>query len=224
MKKKVLLIVLAGVLVVSLAVGGTFMLLTAQSHTAKNVVILGSGIDADLLETGDGNEEPTSDGIEYIVVPNQEISKVPYVVRTDGDKATSASDAYVKVVATFNNLPNVTIDSAFIDAIFIDIGANWTYEIEQDDDEKEFVTFYYVKSKPNGALETLPPLTDGDPSATTPIFETLKMPNPAGKDLNDVALYTGDPIEIELTAFLIQSDNNPYSVGDPYAKAFEQFA
>ncbi|MDR0861649.1 MAG: hypothetical protein LBN30_02600 [Oscillospiraceae bacterium] len=77
MKKKILLLLLAAALTISLAIGGTLMLFTAHTATATNVVTLSPGIEAQLWVYGGKLDpiSPTSHSLPpyYVEYPGLEV-------------------------------------------------------------------------------------------------------------------------------------------------------
>jgi hypothetical protein len=218
------------------------MLFSDRSETATNTLNFGSGlrgvlheadatsspyIDSDIVVDGTvvpAGAEPGSgarvSGIDYgNLVPNQVITKIPTVRRSDANAAT-ASDAYVAVKVTLTADPsNLTGDNErnkkLYDALWNavvgnDSSVNTTdWAVLKTADATEYTAwFFYVNS--DSTLKALPPLTDSTASVTPALFETIRIPDFAAQELDDFAAYTGT-LTLTLQPYLIQSANNPYN-------------
>ncbi|MDR0861650.1 MAG: M73 family metallopeptidase [Oscillospiraceae bacterium] len=114
MKKKLVLGIIAAVLALSLAIGGTLMVFTAQTHVAQNVVTLGNAwielrevyytLDGDL--TDDLIEEDGWGLIFEDVQPGDSLIKEPYI------KNVGSIPVYVaaKLVVSNNNVDGPTVE------------------------------------------------------------------------------------------------------------------
>ncbi|MDR0862356.1 MAG: hypothetical protein LBN30_06255 [Oscillospiraceae bacterium] len=221
MKKKTLLLIIAAVLVVSIAIGGTLMLFTAYTHTATNVVKLSSGIDIITQELG-GHLNPVdgtaiTSGTEYqgtykdidtswggleltALQPKEVIAKQPRV-----RNAENSENAYIKVTVDFadfaDNFDLVAADFLITDYLKTFTGTssqnitNWTWF--QDTTTKTLYTAYYTTG---GTLTALAPNT-----ATAELFTNVKVPD------IDLEGYDSDNEisgEIEIIAYAVQADWN----------------
>ena len=216
MKAKASSIVIAAILVLSLSIGGTIMLLTATSRTATNVVTMGSGISAILKEDagkglGDSVQDGLTTGFHYgAVQPGQILVKEPYIVRDDS--LPTASPAYVAVHAKLNIDGADASEEDLIKALLakgsIDVSPDWVFVPNPTDWTEGW--FFYIDTTDSN--KTLKPLLPG--MNTPPIFKTIEIPGSdilSGVELDFFASLSDDvTVEMALTAYLIQYDNNVY--------------
>jgi predicted ribosomally synthesized peptide with SipW-like signal peptide len=202
MKTKLVLGILAAALSLSLAIGGTLMLFTAQSDEATNVVTLGTA-DIELWEN-DGVDD-TQDGITVIdAVPNTDIPKKPFVKNV----GTVPVYVYVEGVLTVTDgtdAVDLTADSlaaeqvqSILDTVGAgDLGVNWrgaatdlTYAADG------IITGTYYLANDSGLVSL-----DAE-ETTNYIFEQVSIPSTVGNALS------GYTITLELKAYAVQSENS----------------
>ena len=215
MKKKVLLVLITIAFVLSLSVGGTLMLLASKTNEAKNVVTMGNGISARLLENagmGDSVTFGEDEGYDYLrVQPGQELVKEPYVKRSETQgEVDLASNAYVAVHAVLTvsgDYDGFTSEDAVLELLGkVDIQASsldWRF-VRTDDCSG---WFFYINN--DMTLKVLEPGHE-----TSKVFDMVIIPNYSdGAELELFTTLAENEISfaLELTAYLIQSDNNPYN-------------
>ena len=236
MKKKRRLMVFAIVLAGCLTVGGVMMLFTAKTGSATNVVTVGTGIKAVLVERyNEGGDWVV--GHEYIdhIQPGQTVHKEPKVMRLEtGSEIITASDAYVRVKVELQ-LPAAPTNTVFefkdaevqdlfekiLRGIYYNepdtapsISESWVFERDIDEETGEPALsgyFYYVEDTADKQLKALP-----SPNETPTIFTDIKVPDGdtlTGRELELFAMLVGSEkgINLKLTAFLVQVDNNEYT-------------
>ncbi|MCL2747879.1 MAG: hypothetical protein FWE59_04410 [Oscillospiraceae bacterium] len=261
MKKRIIAMV-ALVLVAGIVVGGLLMLFSSRSATAENIVAMGSGLSARLIETDETDDWKEGDGSDYTLdygamQPGDDITKKPKVERRDANPA-SACDAYVKVKVeleiydgpqqvdyayladmvtseghtthTFSEGDVRDLFEALMAGIYYDDGIDPltipslhpSWRFFRDAGDPTVGWFYYVDGA--GTLKVLPPLDGGgQPAATEVIFSNIRFPldTLTARQLElYAALGLADvQIVLRLTAYLAQSDNNPYIFINPANKS-----
>jgi predicted ribosomally synthesized peptide with SipW-like signal peptide len=221
MKKKLILGIVAAALSLSLAVGGTLMLFTAQSEIAANVVTIGD-LRISLWESGKvGNEDISKqqigvDGFKGInygdVLPGESLDKVPTEKHDGGVAAYLRVVADVKVtdkvsgaaftIADLNPLINADerywgvydYITALVDGTAAS-NANWTYAQtgKQSAGAIRSGYFYYTDGA-NGYLAKFENETE-----TAPVFEKLNIPK-----LNIPLGDSTDPLSKEDQQFVVE--------------------
>ncbi|MDR3277450.1 MAG: M73 family metallopeptidase [Oscillospiraceae bacterium] len=221
MKKKLVLGIVAAALSLSLAVGGTLMLFTAQTETATNVVTLGN-VNIQLEETKTPNDTDSwkvinatnNTGLTFNGLPGDTIEKHARV--TSGEKS---ADAYIYVKAEFSvktstaatakvNIqtwagsdPNrLAIIQGFLDSIVLTTGTSdrW-FGGSHTLGETAIGNFYYTAVDGN----SLKVLESG--ASTSDIFKSITLPNWITTE------FEGYVLTLDLTAYAVQADNNPYN-------------
>jgi predicted ribosomally synthesized peptide with SipW-like signal peptide len=221
MKSKLVLGILAAAVSLSLAIGGTLMLFTADSETATNVVTLGSASielqEFDKASNGYKAIDKTEfTGIEFLnVVPGATLEKrpqvknngsVPVYVYVEGTLTVDGDDVDLSSIE-FDNAGNIvggTEVAQQVYAILDSVNAtaltsSWKgTPIDDTQAEDGILTGIWYYSDTVGELDILPVGgTTGD------IFTKVVIPF---EDVdNALAGYT---ISLALTAYAVQSDNN----------------
>jgi len=168
------------------------------------------------------------DGIKFgNIVPNQQIAKFPSIARKD----VGGSPAYVLVKAEIclieDDGTKVEIDDDEIKAFISDIldsageGGNWS--LSKID---ELTGYYYYVNDDGELKELFAPINERDLEETPPIFaNNMRIPNAEGKILEEFlkAGFSSYKINVDLTAYMVQSKNNGYEPGDDLFKAFAFF-
>jgi predicted ribosomally synthesized peptide with SipW-like signal peptide len=231
-KKKTGLLVLAVALVAVLAVAGTLMLFTAQSETATNTVTIGSA-EIQLWESDGGDYQLTDSSNPWNfgndAIPGDTITKKP-VIKNVGDMPVYVYVALeLSAYDTDNNLIDFTdpdnIDKYFdgsqsdaqaVFASFLGTGlavnqTNWHGRSDFTfNNGKVQGGFYYIEAGVTDSLGKLPV------NAFTPdVFTQVTVPTEL------TGAFSGVRFELDLTGYAVQSDNNPWQIGDSRIDAFD---
>ncbi|MDR3239721.1 MAG: hypothetical protein LBT44_06490 [Clostridiales bacterium] len=258
-KEKIILAIVAGVLSMTLGVGGMLMFITAQSTTATSSLAFGT-IQARLQ-----HKDGTVPGNGYSwVLPNQILMEGLQVARIENEKNISAyiavfaelkldgqsvTDDKIKKLITsgvteeamLGMLQSILAQGLSKDAepedvrltadewLFIPIGDD-TFDINPPDLKRASGTsglfFYIDKTDPTfdptqypahlGDIKRLPKLKVFEKSEdkTELIFDSIRVPVLSGKEAEAFALIRNHKINVELTAYLVQSEYNQYYLGN----------
>ncbi|HWR24415.1 MAG TPA: TasA family protein [Feifaniaceae bacterium] len=180
MKKKLILIVAAAMLVVAIGVGGTLAYLTATS-TVTNTFTIGN-VALTLDETDPATGEKTTTGVGYTnLVPTEVITKDPYVRVAPGSQK-----CYLFAKLTETNAPATYLDyTVLLDSAsgWIPLGADY----------------------PNIYYRVVDPLANPTPTLD---FQLIKDDKITVKEAvgGTIALPTAVP-EIKFTAYAVQFEN-----------------
>lgn len=152
MNKKIVAFAVAMVLLLGVTMGVTFALLMRQTQTLTNTFVAGNFADLGLEEiplgvSGELNYEGNriaagGTGIEYTVIPGNDLNKAPYVMFGNDSYVNGASVAsyvYIKIDGgwTFTTSGNVTTATLpvtatiggaqiTVDALTFEVDGNWT--------------------------------------------------------------------------------------------------
>jgi len=240
MRKKLVLGIIAAATALALVVGGTLMLFTATTSTATNVVTLGSA-KAHLEEKNNDETTYTiEDGSHYHDINTYTKNGQGNWIQTGGNPGDTAFKAprivndgsvpiYVKVDGVFTICKSVTdagvttyeplsatelttlvnaLPTDFLDTLYQSLNIDtdhWSgIGIVANNDGTFTGTWYYTESE-NGDLLALDPTTP-----TSDIFTTFTIPNFQDPDINN--LLAGLSFQLQLTGYVVQSDNNPYNL------------
>ena len=199
MKKKLLIMSVAMVLVCAFAVGMTIAYLTStdevvNTFTVGNVQIKLDEADVDEYGVPQGSPAPRVSRNDYKLIPGHEYTKDPTVTVLEGSERS-----YIKMTVTVTK-------SAELDAIFASNGANlmsifkgydgttWLYKGNTEDTENNTRTyeFWYKDAVPatteNVALDAL--------------FDSITVPG----TINNAQLRTIEGMTITVNAYAIQAD------------------
>jgi predicted ribosomally synthesized peptide with SipW-like signal peptide len=175
-KKKLGLGILSLVLVLSLAIGGTFMLFTDKSETATNVVTVGDGMHIDLYENGI-KVEGAFTGLDIDAVVGVASEKAVTVEHTGGP------DAYLRVKASFDitDTSGAPITTGF--GSILTVSGSTMYNI-LNADQKAYFNFIVAadpEANVSGEWVFVPDTSVGYTSAKTPVSGYFYYVDTAGK-------------------------------------------
>lgn len=188
MKKRVVVLVLAAVLVFGCAIGGTLAWLQDKTETIKNTFTVGD-VDIDL-------KEPAGEaaGFKFKMIPGETITKDPTITVAD-----DSEDAYVFVkIEKVNDDENKFLDYAIADGWTELDGVDGVYYLEYDGSDNEFevlkdnkVTIKGTVSKPE--LDDLDESTYPTLSFTAYAVQSANIPdiNSDGIDATDAWALVG---------------------------------
>lgn len=192
--RKVLVLALCAVLLVSATIMGTMAYLTSTKTVTNTFTVGNVAIKLDELDITKDDGSRTETGNAYHLLPGQTYTKDPTVTVLSGSEKS-----YVKMTVTFTK-------SAALDAIFAPDGANmlsifkgydstnWTYKGNTEDTENDTRTyeFWYKEAvaAPNADVEL------------DALFDQIVVPG----TITNAQLATIEGMNITVNAYAIQAD------------------
>lgn len=198
MKKKLLIMSVAMVLVCAFAVGMTIAYLTSTDEVVNTFTVGNVQIKLDEAKVNpDGTIVPNADRVKansYKLIPGHTYNKDPMVTVLEGSE-----ESYIKMTVTFSN-------SRELDAIFASNGAdltsifngydntNWIYKGNTEDTTANTRTYEFWYKEPVAA-----PTAD---EALDPLFDSITVPGA----ITNAQLATIADMTITVNAYAIQAD------------------
>ena len=198
MKKKLLIMSVAMVLVCAFAVGMTIAYLTSTDEVVNTFTVGNVRIKLDEAAANpDGSLVPNADRVKanrYKLIPGHTYNKDPMVTVLSGSE-----ESFIKMTVTFSN-------SAELDAIFDPTGAdllkifngydsaNWTYKGNTKDTKANTRTYEFWYKETVAAPDGNVPLDA--------LFDSITVPG----NINNDQLATIEGMTITVNAYAIQAD------------------
>lgn len=192
--RKVLVLALCAVLLVSATIMGTMAYLTSTKTVTNTFTVGNVAIKLDELDITKDDGSRTETGNAYHLLPGQTYTKDPTVTVLSGSEKS-----YVKMTVTFT-------ESAALDAIFAPDGANmlsifkgydstnWTYKGNTEDTENDTRTYEFWYKEAVDA-------PDAD-VALDALFDSITVPG----SITNAQLDTIKDMTITVNAYAIQAD------------------
>jgi hypothetical protein len=208
LKTKLVLGILAAAASLTLVVGGTLMLFTAESGTATNVVTLGKAkIQIEESQGGDYNLVVGELDFGDKVLPGDSITKRPRVANTGDTDVYLYVDGLLKITNSYGDPIDLTNDAnanfreyalAILNEMKAeDLGADWKGASTTVTKEGISGRYYYVNEEDTSSLKILQ-----KDDETSDIFTTVDIPTSIKSDLS------GYTIKLDLKAYAVQAKNS----------------